>query len=917
VGSQVVWRSAKGQLVTKSILQLVRFLVRFAILWLVDAFSLLVTAAILPGMAFVSAEGNPAWVVAVSAAFLMGVVNLLIRPLILLLARPLGFFVMFGVGFLANALVLLITARLLAPQFVLGGLPSAIIASVVLAAINAVITGILEVNENGSFYQNRIERVAAREPFKGASEPGRGLMMLEIDGLSYHHMRKALAAGMMPTLQAMIDEEGYALSKIDCGIPSQTSACQAGILFGDNYDIPAFRWYDKTQQKLIVSGKDAAELNARYAAGNGLLRGGTSISNMLNGDAEKSLLTVADIRTDDEAQKKRRAEDIRLLMLDPYFFMRTIALFLGNVGRELWEGWQQRRQDVTPRLNRLHGGYPFIRAATSTLVRDLGANLAILDIVRGSPSIYVTWPGYDEVAHHSGPWTDDAFGELKRYDRVVARVREAIKERASRPYDLIILSDHGQSFGPTFKMRYGITLKEFIEQQLPQGVSVAAAMGGDTGAASLTGVSGELANVQQQGGGRTGRAVAQQGQKLIDKGTKSDSPAEAEQPAQVTAYGSGNLAQVYFDLYPRKITLSELNAAYPGMVDALVQHEGIGLVCGYLDDGAPVALSKAGRRNLHSGKVTGEDPLLPYAPADPSAYGHASIAKRVWQVRRVMDFPHAGDLMVISTVYSDGTVAALEELIGNHGGLGGEQTDAFLFHPSDVQTPDTRNAIDVYHILNAVRGAPVPPKPEPEDTGRAAELSAWSPSNLAQGLANVRVWLGYMLGALALDRTAYQAVSREALMTGPALLIMVLGALVETATRVGGFDLGLFALRIGVWPLSVLLVFVAGRLLSRQGQYTRTLRAMGFAHSAYFIGLLTLIPPLARLAHVLTALLAFFALWIGASEAHGIKGWRTVLLPVIALAALAVILWAVASLFFGVDVALDAIGSFIGLAPQP
>ena len=53
----------------------------------------------------------------------------------------------------------------------------------------------------------------------------------------------------------------------------------------------------------------------------------------------------------------------------------------------------------------------------------------------------------------------------------------------------------------------------------------------------------------------------------------------------MVAYGSGNLAQVYFDLYPRRILLSELNAAYPGMVDALVQHEAIGLVSGYADDG--------------------------------------------------------------------------------------------------------------------------------------------------------------------------------------------------------------------------------------------------------------------------------------------------------------------------------------------
>jgi hypothetical protein len=91
------------------------------------------------------------------------------------------------------------------------------------------------------------------------------------------------------------------------------------------------------------------------------------------------------------------------------------------------------------------------------LMRDISTNLAILDMMRGAPSIYMLYLGYDEVAHHSGPWTSDAFGDLKRLDKTIARLRRVVKEKAPRPYDLIILSDHGQSFGPTFLQRYGLT----------------------------------------------------------------------------------------------------------------------------------------------------------------------------------------------------------------------------------------------------------------------------------------------------------------------------------------------------------------------------------------------------------------------------------------------------------------------------
>ncbi len=887
----------------------VRTLIRFLALWLIDAISLALTAWILPGISITSVEGTPRWVVAAAAAFLLGVVNLLIRPFILLLAVPLGFFAMFALGFLVNAVMILLTARILAPGFQVDGLLSAIIAGIVMSAINVIITNVIEADEEGSFYQGLIERLARGKPFDAASHPGHGLVMMEIDGLSYHHIKKAIADGLMPTLKEMMEgQDGkvpYVLSRVDCGIPSQTSACQAGIMFGDNYDIPAFRWYDKDLGRLIVSGKDAGMLNARYANGNGLMRGGSSIDNMLNGDASKSLLTLADLQTADKAQQKQRTEDIYLLMLNPYFLMRTLALFFGTVLRELWEGWQQKRQNVYPRLNRLHGAYPFVRAATSVLVRDISANLTVLDIIRGSPSIYVTWPGYDEVAHHSGPWTKDAFGELQRYDRVIARIRRTIAEKAPRPYDLVILSDHGQSFGPTFLQRYGVSLKQFIEQQLPQGVTVRQEMGGDDAGLSMTAMSGELESMQREGmTGRAGGMVVKQGTKALNRAQAEREQAPGDEHAHVTAFGSGNLAQVYFDLHPRKIMLSELDAAYPGMVQALVQHEGIGIVCGYADDGTPVVLAKNGRRNLHTGEVEGEDPLKLYAPDDANAFGAASVETRAWQVRRVMDFPHAGDLMVLSTVYPDGTVAALEELIGNHGGLGGEQTDAFLFHPADMEAPATRNSIDVFHILNNRRlqleqTAPEPAKPG-NHSGEGTE-NAWRPDNLTTGLARARRWGPLALRSVLLDPWAYQTVIADASMTAPAVLIGLVASLLATIFAPEGWRWQTFASRVVLWLLMTILLFAAGRLLTRRGTYSATLRAVGFAHATYVFLLMGVVPTLRPLSLFVTAAVSFLAVWLAAAQAHQTRGWKTLLLPVVALLVFVVGAFVITVLFAGVE----------------
>jgi uncharacterized membrane protein YvlD (DUF360 family) len=902
---------------SSSLRRVLVLLFRLVVITLVNALALYLTSLVVPGMNFLSVDGRSPFISAIAAAILLGLVNLFLRPVILLLARPLGFFALFAIGFLVNVVVLSITAWLL-PSFELQGFVSALIAGILFASINMFLSGVLELNDDDSFYHTRIEREAARSPFPTAGEPGRGLVMMEIDGLSYHHVKKAIEDGTMPFMRHLLTEEGYRLSLIDCGIPSQTSACQAGIMFGNNDDIPAFRWYDKDAQKLIVSSKNAGELNARYANGNGLMRGGSSIDNMLNGDAYKSIITAADLFIkNDKEQLELRARDVYLLMLHPTFLMRTIVLYLVMVVRELWQGFQQWRHKVVPRLNRLEHGYPFVRAATSVIMRDLGAGFTLLDIARGSPSIYVTWPGYDEVAHHSGPWTSDAMGELERYDRVIARIYRACTERAPRPYDLIVLSDHGQSFGQTFKQRYGLTIKEFIEQHLPAGTSVTAAIGGDTGAVSLQSVGRELDNVASAGvGSATGRRVARQSKKLVDRALIEEQAraAAAERPAEVTAFGSGNLAQVYFDLFPRKITLTELNAAYPGMVDALVGHEGIGLVCGYLDDGTPVAIGKEGRRNLHTGEVTGVDPMLPYAPE--SGPGAATVEKRVWQVRRVMDFPHAGDLMLISTVYPDGTVAALEELIGSHGGIGGEQTDAFIFHPPDMAVPDTRNSTDVYHVLNGHRGSPIPPKapasPPPP------EIDDWSPSAILRGLALVGIWLAHATRCIIPDRDAFARVFKDRQMLGPALLMALVTIFLQNYFRSdGSFNRFELLANLLLWPFTVAMMFLAARAMGGTGSFTDSARVLGFARTPYLLLVLAFIPQLAPAVRIITAVMVLVGNLFGMAVAHNLRGWRALLLPLIAVLVTVVGLFAIQAFLSGVELTFQGILEVLGLQPAP
>lgn len=886
---------------------LARTILRFVIIWAFDMVSLLLTAALLPGMGFDARQNI--LVVAAAAAFLLGIVNVLIRPLILLLALPFGFIAIFLVGLFLNAIALAITSQLLEGFYVETWL-DAFLGSLLLAVFNTILTSLVAIDDDDSFYQFIAERLAQHEPFTTA-DATQGLVMLEIDGLSYHHIQKAIAQGWMPTLQEMQAGEGYVLSRFDCGLPSQTSACQAGIMFGDNFDIPAFRWYDKKQGKLIVSSRDAPELNARYAKGTGLMREGSSVNNMLNGDAQHSILTLADLLSGTPEQQQRRAQDVYLVMLNPYFFLRTLVLFFGDVIREIIEGILQQVRREAPRLNRLEHFYPFLRAATTVLMRDISSALAMLDIVRGTPALYVTWPGYDEVAHHSGPWTRDAFRTLRQYDKVIHRIRETIQHKAPRPYELVILSDHGQSYGWTFKQRYGKSLHELIVELSPSGTDVEQSSGGDDGMVSVSAMAMELDNLQQRKmGGRLGRRVIRSTHRVVERGIRVDDRRRASSPplpengaSQVVVCASGNLAQVYFTHSAERVSFQALNELYPGLLDRLVAHEGVGIVMAYNGTGEAIVFGKQGARNVYTGDVTGGDPLR--------MYGDANL--RAQQLKRLAEFPRNGDLTIISAVYSDGTVAAMEELVGNHGGLGGEQTDAFLFHPQDFAVPETSNSADVFRVLNARRGLTPAPKILPPKT---RQIDAWRPRALWLGLVRVSRWVPLAVRALLLDRRAYRQIASDAYMTAPAIaLAAVINFMLMLLAR-GQMDWSDWSARMLSWSLSVLFAFGAARLLRGKGDFTATLRVIGFASAARVIELFALVPPLSLVARIAALLVQFLATWLGVSEAHRLHGWRTIALPLVAFVVGATSIILFNTLLLGLEFSLKNIMSILDVLPR-
>ncbi len=99
------------------------------------------------------------------------------------------------------------------------------------------------------------------------------------------------------------------------------------------------------------------------------------------------------------------------------------------------------------------------------IVRDLVVYGVLTDMMRGRPAIYATFASYDEVAHHSGLQRADTMEALRKLDQQFGNIERA-RRYAPRPYEIVVLSDHGQTQGATFKQRNGYGLDDLVERSL-------------------------------------------------------------------------------------------------------------------------------------------------------------------------------------------------------------------------------------------------------------------------------------------------------------------------------------------------------------------------------------------------------------------------------------------------------------------
>ena len=543
---------------------------RLLLSWLLSAAALLIAAAIVPG---VSVEGFGG---AVLAALLIAVLNAILPPIVAGAAAP--------VHGAARVRARPRARRADAPSGLgdqagrdpVDNFGWALLAALVAAAVGVVLDVVFGTNDDDTYTLQG--RPAHREaPGRRERTDVPGIVFLEIDGLALPVLRRAMRDGNAPNMARWLAEGSYALDRsgsptsprrpaparpASCSARITTSRRSAGSTSRPAASSPARG--RTTAPRSSASGRPASGCSTN---------GGSSRGNLLSGEADEVILTVSRI-----SEEKKSNPGYRAFFANGFNVTRSLVLFFWEIVLEVtaaharsppgrppaWPPERHlpaaarddvRRRTRPHRLRRPHGH----DARPACDLRD------VLELRRGRPPLRAR--------------AADTLEALRKLDQQFGRIENA-RRYAPRPYEIVVLSDHGQTQGATFKQRNGYGLDDLVERSLASG-SVHSIQGGDEQACD-----GRPRRGRGDGYGRQAREG--------DRRTRSGD-------RQVVVLGSGNLGLVYLMEEPRRLTLEEIEERHPQLLPALREHPHVGWILVRSRDHGALALGGGGIHYLEHG----------------------------------------------------------------------------------------------------------------------------------------------------------------------------------------------------------------------------------------------------------------------------------------------------------------------------
>lgn len=651
-----------------------RVVARYILVSAADAVSVAATAAVLPKIYF--RHDLPHWYVyPFVVALLLGLLNALVRPILIVLLLPITVLTL-GLATLALNAALFYIAHFLIESFVVESFAAAVAGVLVLTIVNTFLGNVLRLSDDYSFYAAVMDRLSTMTRGRVVESSDRGLVVVQIDGLSHASLKRAMRKGKMPFLQDLVKRKRFALRAWFSGLPSQTSSVQAGLFYGTAYDIPGFRWYDKKAGRLVSSSNsaDMSAVDERFASRpDPLLRDGTCVNTLIHGGAKKRVLTLSMLGDRDFKTHRAELEDFAIFSMHPYLYTRTILAVLTDFTVDRAQALVDAFRSGKKRIGR-SVKFSFLRAIGNAALRESTTYFVIEDIVRGVPVIYANYVGYDMVAHHAGADSGDAIGTLTRIDRKIRKISRAISRKAPRTYDLVVLSDHGQTDSVPFSRLYGESLSEFVGKTLQRPVTEEPES--PTGQSYFNTLLREMRladeTYKRRSLARNRRTLERLGERISEEetGTKGDG-------AYVVCV-SGPLAHIYLTQFQARLSAEFLFQQHSGLLEALTGHPGIGFTVVVMENGNPLVIGKAGLRRLSTGEIEGDDPLRSYLKGRNDEHALRSLAD-------MARFPSSGDIIVNGAMIKAGLIVAFEKQASTHGGLGGRQNEPFIIYPGRLR----------------------------------------------------------------------------------------------------------------------------------------------------------------------------------------------------------------------------------------
>ncbi|AZG47730.1 phage holin family protein [Gordonia insulae] len=649
----------------RSTARVLGIIVEFLVLWLTSAVALLLLDVVFGGVTLdsVTIAGHATTLpAALALALVFGLLNAILWPLVVRAMSWIGPVVLFLLVFVAGGLLLMLSLAIV-PVATVDRTFDLFVMAALLSLFSSVVGGVIASRSDTSYRLMQVRRQRFRRRRAPASPASPGLLCVQIDGLGHEVLRRAIADGVTPTLAKLV-RETHRLIPWHTDWSSQTGASQLGILHGSNHNVPAFRWYDKSTGTISVfsNPRDNEQREMERAGLPGLLAvDGASRGNLFTGGAADNVLVVSRMR----GARLGGGAGYGSYFIDPSSALRTVVRMIAEIQRELRQSLTQRRRDVRPRVGR-GGVYPLVRAFTTVVATDVTVAAVVRDLIEGRGIIYADLIGYDEVSHHSGISRPETLAVLTKIDETI-RLLLAVVEQADRDYHVALLSDHGQSQGATFSRRYGETLPQLVHR-----------LCGEPDRPATDDASGRAAG--------EGRLYAS-----ASIGASIDAPDPTPPTDRPVVLGSGNLGLISFPTIPGRADTASIDRAYPGLVDALRTHPGIGFLLVARPSGGSVILGDGGSVDVATGEVSGINPL--------GGFGDDALDK----IRRTDTFDNVADIMVGGAYWAEtDEVAAFEEQVGSHGGMGGPQSTPFLLHPVDLPAPpDPLDGAEAVHRVLA------------------------------------------------------------------------------------------------------------------------------------------------------------------------------------------------------------------------